>query len=134
MKQLNGPPLPNWEEDDFSDSIVEAQLKASIANVQRESLPRVQPAAQPGPRLTTIREQQTQSTSPDADLIASCGIAAIDGYLQMRAYAATKGLDLVEFHHKGIDLQDLISTLVIQQQRRAEMEERQSSGSRRFSR
>ena len=91
MKQLNGPPLPNWEEDDFSDSIVEAQLKASIANARRENPSQGPlPAAQPGPRLTTIRGQQEQSTSPDASLIASCGIAAIDGYLQMREYAATK--------------------------------------------
>ena len=31
----------------------------------------------------------------------------------MKDYAAAKGLDLVEMHHKGIDLQDLISTLII---------------------
>jgi hypothetical protein len=57
-------------------------------------------------------------------LIAGCGIAAIDGYLAMRDYAAAKGVDLVELHHKGIDLQDLVSTLVIHTQRMAEMEAR----------
>ncbi len=127
----NQPPLPNWEEDDFSDSIVEAQLKASIANAQRESLPRVQPAAQPIHRPTVVMSRHEQSTPADAvgesthtQLIAGCGIAAVDGYLQIRDYAASKGLDVAELHHKGIDLQDLISTLVIHTQRMAEMEVR----------
>ena len=122
MKQHDPPPLPAWNEDDFSDSIVEVQLKASIADARTGHLPRDLPAASPQPRpelVNAIRPEQ--STSPDAQLIAQCGCDAIDGYLEMREYAAAKGLDLVEFHHKGIDLQDLISTLIIQQQKRAEL-------------
>ena len=61
-----------------------------------------------------------------AQLIAGCGVAAIDGYLAMRDYAASKGIDLVELHHKGIDLQDLVSTLIIHLQKQAEAEARNS--------
>lgn len=66
---------------------------------------------------------------PLAQLMSGCGIAAVDGYLTIRAYAASKGLDLIELHHKGIDLQDLVSTLIIHTQRVAEMD-----GARRFRR
>ena len=70
------------------------------------------------------------ASSTLAQLIGGCGVAAIDGYLVMRDYAAGKGLDLVELHHKGIDLQDLISTLIIHQQKMAELEGRQPGAQR----
>lgn len=63
-------------------------------------------------------------------LMASCGVAAIDGYLAMKDYAGAKGLDLAELHHKGVDLQDLISTLIIHVQKQAESESRESAARR----
>lgn len=71
----------------------------------------------------------TAEHQPLAQLMSGCGIAAVDGYLTIRDYATSKGLDLIELHHKGIDLQDLVSTLIIHTQRVAEMD-----GGRRFRR
>jgi len=114
MRHEPGPLI--WEEN-LLDSRLEVQLAASIANAA--SLPRALPHPQPGPgptlvdaatqRQHTLSALETQEASTQAQLIAGCGIAAIDGYLAMRDYAASKNLDLVELHHKGIDLQDLIS-------------------------
>lgn len=64
----------------------------------------------------------TTEHQPLAQLMSGCGIAAVDGYLTIRDYATSKGLDLIELHHKGIDLQDLVSTLIIHTQRVAEMD------------
>ncbi len=110
------PPPVLWEES-LLDSKLEAQLTQSIEQARRDHLPRDLPAA-------PVNIQHFQPTT-HAQLIAGCGIAAVDGYLATRDYATAKGLDLIELHHKGIDLQDLISTLVIHTQRMAEMESRQ---------
>ncbi len=98
-------PGPTFWEDGLLDSRLEAQLAQSIENVQRPSLPRVQTAVLDANRLL----QSTTLTG----LLAGCGVAAIDGYLAIKDYAAAKNLDLIEFKNKGIDLQDLISTLII---------------------
>lgn len=135
--QLEAAPIL-WEPG-FLDSKLEADLTASIDKARIDSLPRDSQAA---PRPVLIRESsqpqftpsaaETIATSSHAQLIGGCGAAAVDGYLYMRDYAASKGLDLAEIHHKGIDLQDLISTLVIHTQRVAEMESR--AGNQRYKR
>lgn len=114
------PPPQVWEES-LLDSRLEAQLTQSIENARAAHLPRDLAAPQ-------LIRQQDQTTTTHAQLIAGCGIAAIDGYLAARDYAAAKGLDLIELHHKGIDLQDLISTLVIHSQKMTELESRQPAG------
>lgn len=116
-------PLPLIWEPGLLDSKIEVQLSQSIENARSRHLPRDLSSAQ-----SQITEQlQTNSLS---GLMASCGVAAVDGYLAIKDYATAKGLDLAELHHKGIDLQDLISTLVIHTQKMAEMEGRQSAGQR----
>ena len=120
MTQNETAPL-RWDD-------LESLLEQSLSSVRRESLPRVQPAATVAEFPNREQPHATAPESPLAHLIADCGIAAIDGYLRMREYAASKGLDLVEIHHKGIDLQDLVSTLVIHQQRTAELETRVNPG------
>lgn len=115
----------------FTDipSKLEVDLEASIHHT-RQPLP--------SPEVPNCRVIRTHSNKPLIDqqnsasetvehydlaqLVAGCGVAAIDAYLTMRDYAQSKGLDLIEFHHKGIDLQDLLSTLIIHTQRKAEME------------
>lgn len=105
-------PGPTFWEDGLLDSrqdTLEAKLTQSIENnLRRSSLPRVQTAAHSNEQPLT----QLQSTTLTG-LVAGCGVAAIDGYLAIKDYAAAKNLDLAEFHHKGIDLQDLLSTLII---------------------
>lgn len=128
-----------WD-DGLLDSKLEPDLTASIENARRESLPRVHTAAQPIRPASADSHICQQSTalstaanSTLSQLIGGCGVAAIDGYLAMKDYAASKGLDLVELHHKGIDLQDLLSTLVIHTQRMAELEGR-ATGAQRWKR
>ena len=133
------PPLPLWE-DEFYDTKLEAELRASIDQARRSHLPRDLPPAPNRPML--LRDQQHQpsvsaSETLDAStltgLISGCGVAVIDGYLHMKEYAAAKGLDLAEFDQKGINFQDLLSTAIIHTQRLAEMEIRES-GVRRYKR
>lgn len=119
------PPPPIWD-DSFQDSLLEAQLTQSIQDARATHLPREFSRPAPIKQIT----ERIQPNTPYANLIAGCGIAAIDGYLAARDYAASKGLDLVELHHKGIDLQDLISTLVIHSQKAAEIESRQQPAAR----
>ena len=115
---------------------LEALLEASLSAARQAPLPRASPAAQSTPlRINQIPSQpitasETVASSTLAQLIGGCGVAAIDGYLVMRDYAAGKGLDLVELHHKGIDLQDLISTLIINLQKQSEQEGRQAGAQR----
>lgn len=135
------PPLPIWE-DELFDTKLEADLRASIENTRRADLPRDLATAHPT-RPVLVKEQQHHQTTSSASetlsastltgLISGCGVAVIDGYLAMKDYAAAKGLDLAELHHKGIDLQDLISTLVIHVQRTSEIESREA-GARRYKR
>ena len=138
MIQLEAAPIL-WEPD-LLDSKLEADLTASIDRARIDSLLRDYPAA-PRPVLTFRESSQPQNTpsaaetiaaSSHAQLIGGCGVAAVDEYLYMRDYAASKGLDLAEIHHKGIDLQDLISTLIINLQKQAEMEGR--AGNQRYKR
>ena len=117
--QPNGP-LPHvWE-----DGLLEIRV------ARPAPLPLVEPTAPNHPGGGTIRLQtitsgkETLAESTLTQPIAGCGIAAIDGYLAMRDYAAAKGLDLAELHHKGIDFQDLLSTVIIHVQKTAEMEGR----------
>ncbi len=125
------PPAPLWE-DGLLDTKLEAQLTQSIQDARAAHLPRDLAAPQPNIRAIAglpYTQEQPQLTT-HAQLIAGCGIAAIDGYLAARDYAASKGLDLIEMKHKGIDFQDLISTLVIHTQKMAEMESRQPAAAR----
>jgi hypothetical protein len=107
MQPEERPPV--WE-DGLLDSRLEAQLAQSIRDARAGHLPRDFQTERPGPIAVS---SQIHPNATLAQLIAGCGIAAVDGYLAMKDYAAGKGLDLVEMHHKGIDLQDLISTLII---------------------
>lgn len=116
----------------------EPGLLDTIERTRVDSLPR---DSQTAPRPVLIKESRPQftptagetiATSSHAQLIGGCGAAAVDGYLYMRDYAASKGLDLAEIHHKGIDLQDLVSTLIIHLQKQAEMEGR--AGNQRYKR
>ena len=107
MQYEQAPPV--WE-DGLLDSKLEAQLTQSIRDARTAHLPRDLAAERPGPIAVS---SQIHPNATLAQLIGGCGIAAVDGYLAMKDYAAAKGLDLVEMHHKGIDLQDLISTLII---------------------
>ena len=117
----------------------EPYLLDTIERARIDSLPR-DPQTAPRPVLIikestpqfTASAAETIATSSHAQLIGGCGAAAVDGYLYMRDYAASKGLDLAEIHHKGIDLQDLVSTLIIHLQKQAEMEGR--AGSQRYKR
>lgn len=127
------PPLPLWE-DEFYDTKLEAELKASIDQARKTHLPRDLPPA-PRPMLCTptVSASETLDASTLAGLISGCGVAVIDGYLHMKEYAAAKGLDLAEFDQKGINFQDLLSTAIIHTQRLAEMEIREA-GARRYKR
>jgi hypothetical protein len=122
-----------WDDGPWYDSILEANLAQSIENARRDSLPRVSHAAHKPVPIGGIGTEQdgvnlTGSTGLSQQ-VAGCGIAVIDGYLTIKDYAAERGLDLVELHHKGIDLQDLISTLLIGLQY-----ESRDTGARRFKR
>ena len=120
---------------------LETLLEASISAARRtKTSPETFPSAPPITPLRisqiprqTITASETVASSTLAQLIGGCGVAAIDGYLVMRDYAAGKGLDLVELKHKGIDLQDLISTLIIDLQKRTEQEGR-AAGAQRWKR
>ena len=139
--QLESAPTV-WEPG-LLDSKLESDLTRSIENARRaESLPQEVPSAQTGPvpvgGTGTDRQQRPNPTPSAKETVASstlaqqvggCGIAVIDGYLTMKDYAAQRGLDLVELHHKGIDLQDLISTLIIGLQY-----ESRDTGARRYKR
>lgn len=129
------PPVP-WESG-LLDSRIEAQLTQSIENARHGHLPRDFRLAHPVKKFEQPQiiasPGETLSSTTLSGLMASCGVAAVDGYLAIKDYATSKGLDLAEFHHKGIDLQDLISTLVIHTQRMAEMESR-ASGAQRYKR
>jgi len=94
-----------WEYDLWEPSAMnlESLLEASIA---KEKARRASEAiaAQPVPISKEQKVQnnctpssiETVAQSTHAQLIGGCGIAAIDGYLAMRDYAASKGIDLVE--------------------------------------
>lgn len=119
---------PCWNDGIYYDTVLEAQLDASLEAARRAPPPAVEPAAHTHTLNPISAQPHRIATMPPnsvthAELIAGCGIAAIDGYLQMRDYAAGKGLDLVELKHKGIDLQDLVSTLIIDLQKRNEAAE-----------
>lgn len=128
------PPLPLWE-DEFFDTKLKAALKASIDQARKAHLPRRDLPPTPRPMLCTptVSASETLDASTLTGLISGCGVAVIDGYLHMKEYAAAKGLDLAELHHKGIDLQDLMSTLIIDLRRQSEMEGREA-GARRYKR
>ena len=128
MQYEQAPPV--WE-DGLLDSKLEAQLTQSIRDARTAHLPRDLAAERPGPIAVS---SQIHPNATLAQLIGGCGIAAVDGYLAMKDYAAAKGLDLVEMHHKGIDLQDLISTLVIHTQKMSEQESRATQESKRWKR
>jgi hypothetical protein len=102
-----------WHEPEFQ---LEAQLEASIEQARtRTPPPRF---TDPAPAPTIIRTKNTNAAetlqnSTLAQLVSGCGIAAIDGYIAIRDYAAEKGVDLRDVKDRGIDLQDLISTLLI---------------------
>jgi hypothetical protein len=103
---------------------LETILEASLTQVRARSLPRVEPAPTPisAQRITLPQQQSTTETGQTglSQLVAGCGVAAVDGYLAMKAYATSKGVSLMEFGRDGIDLQDLLSTLVIHVQRENE--------------
>jgi hypothetical protein len=111
-----------------------AVLWNDLESLLQESIKRRTPTQEDARRTQTPLANAIEPTKCTAaktlqhtglsQLVEGCGIAAIDGYLAVRDYADSKGLDLVEIHHKGIDLQDLISTLVIHTQRMAEAEAR----------
>ena len=122
---FDAPPIL-WD-DGLAETKLEAELRASLDDARKAKAPAVSPT-EASHQTTATNVQpitsagETLASSDHSQLIAGCGIAAVDGYLQVRDYAAKRGLDLIEFHHKGIDLQDLISTLVIHTQRMAELE------------
>ena len=122
---------PYFWEDGLLDSKLEAQLTQSIRDARTAHLPRDLAAERPGPIAVSSQIQHTPTLT---QLVAGCGVAAVDGYLAMRDYAAGKGLDLVEIHHKGIDLQDLLSTLIIHQQKQSEQESRATQETKRWKR
>lgn len=132
-------PAPMIWEPELLDSKLEADLTRSIANA-RSGADEFRPVPPP-PRFNQTEQPirqanstptafETVESSSLAQLVGGCGIAVVDGYLHMKEYAATKGLDLAEMHHKGIDAQDLISTLLINCQRKADQE----SGAKRWKR
>lgn len=138
-------PEPNYWNDGeiYYDTVLEAQLQASIEEEHQKQKAR-QPhaeAATPShtepPAKLAAQYSQTHGIAimPSGGetelsrLMSGCGIAAVDGYLTIRDYAQSKGLDLIELHHKGINFQDILSTLIIHTQRMAEMD-----GGRRFRR
>jgi hypothetical protein len=131
------PPPPTWWEIET----LESQLEASILQAkQRAETP--WPAAAitpkyPPPRI--ISADRDYPTAPAVEtlqgaslgqLIAGCGIAAIEGYIAFKDYADANGVDLRDIKDRGIDLQDLISTLVIHTQKMAEQEQRQGQAGR----
>ena len=101
--------------------------------IRHYKAPRFNPARDLPERPGPSQVSQIQSNPSFSQLIAGCGAAIIDGYLDLKQYAASKGLDLVEFHHKGIDFQDLLSTLIIDARKQAEQEGREP-GTRRWKR
>ena len=135
---MTPPPPINWEDGTLEDLLsASIKLKAARSGFHASPPPRNSEAESLNVRPIDHQEERKHSSASETlahcsleQLIVGCGIAAIDGYLKMREYAKSKGLDLVELHHKGIDLQDIISTLVIFQQRMSESE----SPARRFRR
>jgi hypothetical protein len=119
-------PAPTVWEPGLLDSKLEADLTRWIENARSSGPPpRFNQTALSPLKLEDQRKQHTTL----AQQVAGCGIAVIDGYLSMKDYAAQRGLDLAEFHHKGIDLQDLLSTVLIGMQY-----DSRDSGARRYKR
>jgi|GEM_PF-6970389 len=110
-------------------SKLESQLEASIHHVQaqqRAQLPsKVTAPVQP----QAVCEEAPQHTSNGTELsqlLAGCMVAAIDAAVLARNYAHGKGLTL-SFTEGSI--QDLTSTLMIHQQKMAELERRYPAAS-----
>jgi hypothetical protein len=114
---------------------LEQILEASLAQVRAKVIP-VPEIPRPIPTPISLSTATPQSTASEtgstglSQLVAGCGVAAVDGYLAMREYAESKGVALIDFQRDGIDLQDLLSTLVIHVQREGERE----AGARRWKR
>lgn len=135
-----------WNDGIYYDTVLEAQLQASIEEeYQKQKARQIVESAAPLHTEPIQPNQTAQYSQPHriaimpeaestlAQLMSGCGIAAVDGYLTIRDYATSKGLDLIEMKHKGIDFQDLVSTLIIHQQKMAELEGREV-GARRWKR
>ena len=101
---------------------LETILEASLTQVRARTSPEIsKPVPTPIQSVSAIAQHTTETGSTGlSQLVAGCGVAAVDGYLAMREYAASKGVALLEFQRDGIDLQDLLSTLVIHVQRENE--------------
>lgn len=130
------PPPPTWWEIET----LESQLEASIFQAkQRAEMPRPATITPKCPPPRIISADRDYPTAPAAEtlqgaslgqLIAGCGIAAIEGYIAFKDYADAHGVDLRDIKDRGIDLQDLISTLVIHTQKMAEQEQRNGQAGR----
>ena len=124
---MNNPAL--WDDGiQYYDSELEAQLSASLK--QKRGPDQSSPSDRPAPVAINATCLNTGQYTPYADQIAGSGVAIIDAYLTIREYAHAKGLHLAEIGQNGIDLQDLISTLIIDSQRKAEQQPRRNWGNR----
>lgn len=114
----SGPTIPLWDDAAYFETELEAKLAASLKMQQREPVatsPEIYD--RPAPPPTPIRSAVQSNDTTYEKLIAGCGIATIDAYLAIRDYASSKSLSLTELKANGFDLQDMLSTLIINHQK-----------------
>ena len=90
------------------------RMLAPRSQVAPQALPPPAPAAQP-PHRSTVAQQAAAAPTPDAVLVAQCGMAVVDAAMGIEAYAKGKNFPL-QFEPE--DIRAMILTLVINAQRR----------------